>query len=98
MKKAAIILIIIIIIVITIIFSILFLNPNLTGSAIENQENENTYTYTKAICNNTHFCQDNEISCKGEEIVSVSPISGAAVQFDQDWEDPRDEEVIKKVC
>jgi len=99
MKKRIIILTILIIIIIIIIFSIIFLNPNLTGRSIENQENtENLYTYTKAICNNTNFCQDNEITCKGEETISVSPISGAAVQFSEDWQDPRDKETIGKLC
>jgi len=99
MKKTAIIIIIILIIIIAVSLLIIFLNPQLTGRSIENQENtENLYTYTKAICNNTNFCQDSEIACKGEEIISVSPISGAVVQFSEDWKDPRDEEVIEKLC
>lgn len=97
MKKRLIILLITLIIVIAAVLLIVSLNTPLTGRVIENQEN-NLYTYTKAICNDSNYCQDNEITCKGAEIISVSPISGAAVQFSPGWEDPRDPETIEKIC
>lgn len=49
------------------------------------------YSYTKAICDETNYCQDYEISCKGKDLIKMTPITGAAIQFAKDWEDPRDE-------
>lgn len=84
--------IIIIIITLIILVIISFLIPTLiitplTGRATEpvNQ----TYTYTKAICNGSNYCEDHVITCEGEEVKSIQPITGAAVQFEDDWEDPR---------
>jgi hypothetical protein len=59
----------------------------LTGFAIQNY-----YTYTKAICNDSNYCQDYEIVCNGNDIVTTNPINGAVVQNPEDWEDPRPEE------
>ena len=56
------------------------------------------FSHTKAICNSENLCQDYEIFCKDQKIIKMSPITGAAVQFPVAWEDPRDEEKIKKVC
>ena len=56
------------------------------------------YSYTKAICNETNYCQDYEIACKNGEVISKSPITGAAVQFSTNWKDPRDNEAIEKLC
>lgn len=47
-------------------------------------------TYTKAICNETNFCQDYIIECEGEEVKSLSPITGAIVQKPEEWEDKRE--------
>ena len=57
-----------------------------------------TSSHTKAICNSENYCQDYEIFCKNQEIISISPITGAAIQFSENWEDPRDEEIIDKFC
>lgn len=57
-----------------------------------------TYSYTKAICNSENFCQDYEIFCKNQEIIKMSPITGAAIQFPENWEDQRDEEMRSKFC
>lgn len=90
MKKSTII--IILAILILIILSIfLIINPILTGSAINIPD---TYTYTKAICDDSNYCQDNIITCKGNKIISIQPIKGAAVKFDDDWKDPRGEEEL----
>jgi hypothetical protein len=51
----------------------------------------NQYTYTKAICNETNYCQDYEITCQNNQVLRMNPITGASVQFSQDWQDPRDE-------
>ena len=65
---------------------------SITGAAVHDH-----YSYTKAICDQTNYCQDYEIVCEGSKVVSVSPLSGAA-QFPQDWQDPRDEETRNKLC
>lgn len=58
----------------------------------------NEYSHTKAICNENNYCQDYKIICENEEIIRMVPITGAAVQFPEDWQDPRDDETIKKLC
>jgi len=77
------IIIILILIVLLIILSFIYIRNNLTGRAIEE------FTHTKAICNTSNFCQDYEITCKGNEIVKQQPITGAAIQHSENWQDPR---------
>jgi hypothetical protein len=73
------------------LFSILFyFSMSLTGNIVKNNNNEINYTYTKAICNSTNFCQDNVITCKGNKTISIKPITGAVVQHNKDWIDPRE--------
>ena len=75
--------------------SLVFLVFNLfqiTGGVIQNY-----YTYTKAVCNETNYCEDYEITCQDDEVVSMNP-TGAAIQFSNDWEDPRNEEIIERIC
>ncbi len=57
-----------------------------------------THSHTKAICTEDNFCQDYEIFCKNQEVISISPITGAAVQFSGNWEDPRSAEIRNKFC
>ena len=59
---------------------------------------EYTHSNTKAICTETNFCQDYEIFCENKDIISMSPITGATIQFSKNWEDPRSEEMINKFC
>ena len=59
---------------------------------------KHTFSHTKAICTKDNFCQDYEIFCKNQEIISISPITGATIQFSKNWEDPRDEEIRGKFC
>jgi hypothetical protein len=59
-------------------------NPSLTGNIVLDE-----YTHTKAICNETNFCQDYIITCKKNITKEVIPISGATVQHTKDWIDPR---------
>lgn len=80
----------IIIIISVIIFSLILvsnLNKKTTGETIIDR-----YIYTKAICNETNFCQDYEIICENEKLADLKPISGAVVQNSKDWQDPRPEE------
>lgn len=83
------------ILILGLIASLALLNSN-----IKNNDPETTYTnsWTKAICDENNYCQDYEIFCKGKELVRISPITGAAIQFSENWEDPRDEETRNRVC
>ena len=65
----------------------------LNGKTIEEK-----YTYTKAICNETNFCQDHVIACENKELTSIKPITGAVIQHSENWEDPRDKESIETLC
>lgn len=61
-------------------------------------ENYKGYTYTKAICNESNYCQDYEITCKQGEMLSIRPITGAKVQNPLNWKDPRNNESEKGPC
>jgi len=100
MKNSTVVIIIIIVLLILIItFTFLptLITTTLTGQTII-EDKLNEYTYTKAICDKNNYCRDNEIICKGNQTVSVTPITGAVVQFDEDWEDPRDDKTINTLC
>lgn len=60
--------------------------PLLAGKIIDNNPE---YSHTKAICDETNFCQDYEITCKNKEVMSIKPIIGAVIQHSEDWKDPR---------
>lgn len=65
-----------------------------TGKAIS-QPTEKQYSFTKAICvENT--CQDFEIACKNELLISQKPIS-EKVYFPEAWQDLRSEEEEKGI-
>lgn len=57
-----------------------------------------THSHTKAFCNENNLCQDYEIVCNNKQVVSISPITGAFVQFSDTWKDARDEEMKNKIC
>ncbi|MFA4952831.1 MAG: hypothetical protein WC584_01260 [Candidatus Pacearchaeota archaeon] len=92
MKKIAIALFIILLLILS---SYFFLNSRITGKSIS--EINNYRTFTKAICNETNFCQDFIISCNGNKTLEIKSITGAAVQLPSNWEDPRNEEK-NKLC
>jgi len=94
--KKTIITLVIISLIAGIVLAFLLLRPYITGRAIQNQIQE--YTYTKAICNNSNFCQDNLITCNNEEIVLIQPITGAVVQHSEEWQDPRGETSRDELC
>ena len=92
--KKTIIILAIISLIAGIVLAFLLIQPYLTGRAIENKIQE--YTHTKAICNDSNFCQDNLITCNDNEVVSINPITGAVVQHQENWQDPRDE--AERLC
>jgi len=55
---------------------------------------EDQHSYTKAICNQTNYCQDYEISCSGKKPIQIIPITGAAIQFSENWKDLREKEEL----
>ena len=69
----------------------------LITSLIFSRTEINSYSYTKAICNETNYCEDYEINCEGNKVVSMK-FTGAAIQNSLSWEDPRDKESIEKLC
>ena len=63
-----------------------------------NSEASKQHSWTKAICDKNNFCQDYEIECTGNQLVSMSPITGAFIQQDKTWQDPRTFEHRNRVC
>lgn len=67
---------------------------DITGAVVS----EPWHSYTKAICNESNFCQDHEIICSGNKTLSIKPITGATIQHLPKWKDPREKETIEKTC
>ncbi len=61
-------------------------NSLITGRVTQSIEE---YTYTTAICNESNFCQDHLITCKGNQTISINPITSATIQHPKNWKDPR---------
>lgn len=81
-------LILLIFLVLALVF-IIINKPFFTGQSVK--DNQNTqYTYTKAICNSSNYCQDYEITCNNGSPISLSPITGAAIQKPENWQDSRE--------
>lgn len=79
--------------IVILMFSFFMLQSQITGEVIKDY-----YSYTKAVCNESNFCQDYEIACRGNEMISQNSITGAIVQHSKNWIDPRDNETIEKLC
>ena len=62
------------------------LEGKITGNVI--QEAQRSYTWTTALCTDTHECIDVEVTCADGKTVAVKPLS-ALHAFGDDWEDPR---------
>ncbi|MBL7148233.1 MAG: hypothetical protein ISS82_05390 [Nanoarchaeota archaeon] len=88
MKKLFISVIILLLILVT-LMTFLLTNPN---------NSLDYYMHTKAICNETNYCQDYQISCNEERAIMMTPITGAVVQFSEDWVDPRNQSDIDRLC
>ena len=84
--------------ILIVLTTIIFFNfEQIIASKTSIQEREYDLLWTKAICNEA-YCQDYEIKCKENQIVSKTPITGAMITISKDWEDPRDEFVQNKLC
>tara|TARA_B100000315_G_C14315950_1_gene468559 strand:- start:271 stop:558 length:288 start_codon:yes stop_codon:yes gene_type:complete len=95
MKKTTIIVLIIIFLALIgiLIFSIFNLFQ-ITGEVVKEINN---YSFTKAVCNNSNYCEDYEVVCEGKDLVSFTP-TGMAIQLPGGWEDPRDKDSIERLC
>ncbi|MFC1682516.1 hypothetical protein ACFL0X_02780, partial [Nanoarchaeota archaeon] len=69
--------------VLTVLF-LLFFPDTITGGTVSNR-----YSYTKAICNDSNYCSDHLIVCENDKLVSMDTITGASIQFSEDWKDSR---------
>lgn len=85
------------IILIILVVSLSVASIKLISSFQAKEQVNKEYSYTTAICDETNFCQDHIIICNDKEIISVSPIQGAFIQFSKNWKDPRDEKT-KEFC
>ena len=95
MKKTVVLLAILLIILAV---AISFLTANLTTKEFETKGVLETHSHTKAICDETNYCQDYVISCHEDVVLKMNPITGAAIQLDSDWQDPRNEQTRNSFC
>jgi hypothetical protein len=87
----------IIIATVGLILLIILLSFNVIGLASAESSHNYTHSWTKAICNE-NYCQDYEIYCDGDKLVSQTPITGAVMSIPKDWVDPRNESNRERVC
>jgi hypothetical protein len=86
------------------LFSMLLLSFAFLGNAFPNSKSNSIdtstlpYIHTKAMCDETNYCQDYEIECKGKEAVKISPVTGAFIQQSWEWQDSRDEKTKNNLC
>jgi hypothetical protein len=80
------------IIKIAIIILILLAIASVTYTSLTGQVVSDKYNYTKAICNENNFCQDYIVTCEGNNLIELSPITGAVIQHSSNWSDPRGEQ------
>jgi len=84
------------IIIVTIIIGVFFLS--ISEYYKRDKISLNEYFYTKAICNETNYCQDYEIVCKENKLIRLNLITGASIQHSLNWKDPRDEKTKNGLC
>ena len=70
----------------------------LSASKVSYFNSQHIFSYTKAICTPTNLCQDYEIYCENENMIKMSPITRAVVQFTYSWKNPRDEITKNRTC
>ena len=97
------ILIAVLIVIAGVLAVILSTSFSVTGNAISypkesNLDPPNLHAWTKAICDKDNFCQDYFIECQDQEPLRISPITGAAIQFQNNWQDPRALEQKERLC
>ncbi|MFH1503283.1 MAG: hypothetical protein ABIE36_01345 [Candidatus Diapherotrites archaeon] len=93
MKKALVSLILLVLLALLVFFLFCDISDKTTGKITDNYDR----SWTKAICNETH-CQDYEIVCNRETVISQISITGALIEISEKWEDPRNESMKNEVC
>jgi len=83
---------------ILVIILLLILAALITFLLASSEDYLDYYSHTKAICNETNYCQDYQISCNRERAIIITPITGAVIQHSLDWEDPRNESTRNILC
>ena len=78
--------------------SLSIFSPEEANVKTSNLKQTNSHAWTKAICDKDNFCQDYLIECKGQNLIKLSPITGAFAKFDDSWQDPRSLEDREKLC
>jgi predicted ester cyclase len=88
------------ILIMGLILGVLIISLILVVSAKKEKSAElgNNYTWTKAVCDSSNFCQDYIIECKNKNMISMIPITGSATRFSDNWHDPRSQERINELC
>jgi len=82
------VLVVLIFLILTLVFIVIInYKNNLTGNIILSDKHH----YTTAICNETNYCADYEITCENNTIINKT-FTGAAVQYPESWQDPRNNE------
>jgi hypothetical protein len=76
---------------ILIILTILVLTLTLILTEIPSKitNKKDNYQYTKALCNDSNYCEDYIIECSGKELKRFSP-TGMVIQKKENWNDPRE--------
>ena len=82
---------------IVLILLIIFISLKISGFATGEVASEYSYSWTKAICNET-YCQDYQIFCNEDKLVRQTPVTGAVISISENWIDPRNETNINRVC
>ncbi len=54
-------------------------------------------TWTKAICSEENYCIDILITCDGNRVVDLTPLS-EGIYFSSDWEDKRPPHLKNQYC
>jgi hypothetical protein len=57
--------------------------------------NSENYTHTKALCNDSNYCEDYVIECSKNKATKITP-TGFSIQQSKDWKDPRNNR--KELC
>ena len=69
----------------------------LISAKIDEKNYSNTYSFTKAVCDEKNYCEDYEIKCENGKLAKFSP-TGFTIQNSNDWTDPRTQEDVERLC
>lgn len=73
---------------IALISGMIYLNSSLTAQVVSVEDSGDFYSYTKAICSESH-CADVYVECNGNDVIDVKIITRVK-DFRGNWEDIRD--------